>query len=195
MTSVMLDISMSVDGYVAGPNRSLEQPLGEGALHRWAAAVAGYREMHDKTGATVMGRKMFDGGTGPWDGDPNADGWWKDEPPFHHPVFVLTHHRRARLTKAATTFTFVTDGIESALEQARAVTPENEDVAVAGGADVAQQCLAAGLLDELHIHVLPVILGQGVRLFVDACSQLELDRVTTVPLPTGVTYFRYRVVT
>ena len=195
MTSVILDISMSLDGYVAGPNRSLEQPLGEGALHRFAAAVAGYREMHNKTGATVMGRKMFDGGTGPWDGDPNADSWWKDEPPFHHPVLVLTHHRRAPLTKAGTTFTFVTDGVESALEQARAVTPENEDVAVAGGGDVAQQCLAAGLLDELHIHVLPVILGQGVRLFGDARSQLELDRVTTAPLPTGVTYLRYRVVT
>jgi dihydrofolate reductase len=195
MTRVILDISMSLDGYVAGPNRSLGQPLGEGGLHRWAAAVASYRERHNTAGATVMGRKMFDGGTGRWDGDPNADGWWKDEPPFRHPVFVLTHYRRGPLTKAGTTFTFVTDGIHSALEQARAVTPEHEDVAVGGGADVARQCLAAGLLDELHLHVLPVLLGQGVRLFGDAGSRVELECVTTVQVPTGVTHSRYRVVT
>jgi dihydrofolate reductase len=191
MTSVMLDISMSVDGYVAGPNRSLEQPLGEGALHRWAAAVAGYREMHDKTGATVMGRKMFDGGTGPWDGDPNADGWWKDEPPFHHPVFVLTHHRRARLTKAATTFTFVTDGIEDAVEQATAAAGE-KDVLIAGGASAIQQYVRAGLVDEIQLHVVPVLLGGGVRLFDGLGGDIKLETTRVIEAP-GVTHVRLRV--
>ena len=117
------------------------------------------------TGATVMGRRMFSGGEGPWEDDPNADAWWGDDPPFHHPVFVLTHHAREPVAKqGGTTFTFVTDGIESALEQARAAAGD-KDVAVAGGANVAQQYLKAGLLDELQIHVAPVLLGDGVRLF------------------------------
>ena len=112
-----------------------------------------------------MGRKMFSGGDGPWESDPNADAWWGDDPPFHVPVFVLTHHEREPVVKeGGTTFTFVTDGIESALEQARAAA-EDKDVELSGGASVAQQYLSAGLLDELHIHVAPILLGGGVSLF------------------------------
>src|SRR5215203_3961125 len=152
-------------------------------LHEWAFAAQAWREAHGldggetnvdnevveegvlRVGATVMGRRMFSGGEGPWESDPNADAWWGDDPPFHHPVFVLTHHERGPLNKeGGTTFTFVTDGIESALEQARAAAGD-DDVAVAGGADVVQQYLRAGLLDEIQLHVAPVLLGDGVRLF------------------------------
>jgi dihydrofolate reductase len=139
--NLFLDISMSLDGFIAGPNRTLEEPLGEGGelLHQWGVATAAWRERHGKSGgeanvddqvmrevigraaATIMGRRIFSGGEGPWEDDPNADAWWGDEPPFHHPVFVLTHHARAPVTKqGGTTLTFVTDGIEAALEQALA---------------------------------------------------------------------------
>ena len=175
MAKLTLDISMSLDGFIAGPNQTLEEPLGKGGeqLHEWAFAARGWREAHGlsggetnadsevieeslrNTGATVMGRRMFSGGEGPWEDDPNADAWWGDDPPFHHPVFVLTHHAREPVTKqGGTTFTFVTDGIESALEQARAAAGD-KDVAVGGGANVAQQYLKAGLLDELQIHIAP----------------------------------------
>jgi dihydrofolate reductase len=157
MPKLKVDISMSLDGFVAGPNPTLEDPLGEGGerLHEWVLAVQGWRRMHGltggetnvdndvveeglrNTGATVMGRRMFSGGEGPWEDDPNADAWWGDDPPFHHPVFVLTHHAREPVNKeGGTTFTFVTDGIESALEQARAAAGD-KDVAVGGGANVA----------------------------------------------------------
>jgi dihydrofolate reductase len=147
-------------------------------------------------GATVMGRRMFSGGEGAWEDDPNADAWWGDDPPFHHPVFVLTHHPREPVTKqAGTTFTFVSDGIEVALEHARAAAGD-KDVAVGGGANVAQQYLKVGLLDELQIHVVPVLLGDGVRLFdshlADAPGELECTRV--IESPTGVAHLRYRVV-
>jgi dihydrofolate reductase len=215
MAKLRLDISMSLDGFVAGPNPTLDEPLGAGGeqLHEWVVAVAAWRETHGKSGgetnidndvvreaiqsagATVMGRRMFSGGQGPWEDDPMADGWWGDEPPFHHPVFVLTHHAREPLPKqGGTTFTFVTDGIESALEQARAAAGD-KDVAVGGGADAAQQYLKAGLLDELQLHVVPVLLGDGVRLLEhvgDAPGRLELTRV--LESPTGVTHQRYRVV-
>ena len=215
MSRLTLDISVSLDGFVAGPGRTLEEPLGAGGerLHEWALATASFREAHGReggergvddevvresvsnTGATVMGRRMFSGGDGPWADDPNADAWWGDDPPFHHPVFVLTHHPREPVTKSGgTTFTFVTDGIESALEQARAAAgPKN--VAVAGGAQVAQQYLAAGLLDELQLHVAPVLLGDGVRLFDnhvgDAPAELECTRV--IESPSGATHLSYRV--
>src|SRR5215210_5236992 len=164
MSKLKLDISTSLDGYVAGPNPSLDEPLGEGGeqLHEWAIAAASWRESHGLeggetdvddellrehlagVGATVMGRRMFSGGEGPWEDDPNADAWWGDEPPFRHPVFVLTHHEREPVEKeGGTTFTFVTDGIESAHEQARAAAGDM-DVLVSGGADVVQQYLAAG---------------------------------------------------
>jgi dihydrofolate reductase len=215
MGKLTLDISMSLDGFVAGPNQTLDEPLGEGGeqLHEWVVATASWRERHGKsagetnvdsevvdeairtTGATVMGRRMFSGGEGPWEDDPKADGWWGDDPPFRHPVFILTHHDREPVTKqGGTTFNFVTDGIEAALEQARAAAGD-KDVGVGGGANVVQQYLRAGLLDEMQIHVVPVLLGDGVRLFenhLDA-DQLELERTRVVESP-AVTHLRYRVV-
>jgi dihydrofolate reductase len=214
MTKLRLDISISLDGFVAGPNPTLEQPLGEGGeqLHEWVIATEAWRESHGReggeanrdsevteesvrsTGATVMGRKMFSGGEGPWESDPNADAWWGDDPPFHHPVFVLTHHPRETVEKqGGTTFTFVTDGIESALEQARAAAG-GKDVLIAGGGEVAQQYLRAGLLDELQVHVVPVLLGGGARLFGDLGAdppKLECIRVIESP---AVVHLRYRVV-
>jgi dihydrofolate reductase len=216
MAMLTLDISISLDGFVAGPNPTLAEPLGEGGerLHERAFAVAGFREQHGlsggetdvdndvveealaNTGATVMGRRMFSGGEGPWDEDPNADAWWGDDPPFHHPVFVLTHHAREPVTKqGGTTFTFVTEGIEAALEQA-VEAAAGKDVAVGGGANVAQQHLKAGLLDELQIHVVPVLLGDGVRLFEEhlASAPGDVERTRVVESPTGVTHLKYRVV-
>jgi dihydrofolate reductase len=212
MTRLICDISMSLDGFVAGPHPSLEDPLGEGGeqLHEWAFAAQAWREQHGRsggepnvdsgvvaellqtTGATVMGRRMFSGGEGGWEDDPKADGWWGDDPPFHHPVFILTHHPREPVTKqGGTTFTFVTDGIESALEQARAAAG-GKDVAVAGGGKAIQQYLAAGLLDELQIHLVPVFLHDGVRLLDNlGNAQVELDRVIESP---AATHLRYRVV-
>jgi dihydrofolate reductase len=131
---------------------------------------------------------MFSGGQGPWEDDPNADAWWGDDPPFKVPVFILTHHAREPETKGGTTFTFVTDGIESALEQARAAAGDR-DVLVAGGADVAQQYLAAGLLDELDIHIAPVLLGDGVRLF-DGTGVVPLECLSASGSPV-VTHLRY----
>jgi dihydrofolate reductase len=213
MPKLTFDISMSLDGYVAGPNQTLKEPLGRGGeqLHEWVVALAAWREQHDKPGgevnastevveeglqargATIMGRRMFSGGEGPWEEDPNPDAWWGDDPPFHHPVFVLTHHPREPMEKeGGTTFTFVTDGIESALEQARAAAGE-KDVAIGGGGETVQQYLRAGLVDEFHVSVVPVFLGPGgVRLFDDLPPdlRLELDRVVDAP---GVTHLRYRV--
>jgi dihydrofolate reductase len=143
------------------------------------------------TGAVVMGRRMFSGGAGPWADDPNADAWWGDDPPFHVPVFVLTHHARETVAKqGGTSFTFVTDGIESALEQARAAAGD-KDISLAGGAEAAQQYLRAGLLDELQVHVVPLLLGGGVSLFgsldIDP-AELEQTRVIASPLVTHVRY-------
>jgi dihydrofolate reductase len=213
--ALTLDITMSLDGFIAAPNASLEHPLGEGGerLHEWAFAAQSWREQHghsggednedskiikeatEATGAVIMGRKMFSGGEGPWEDDPNAHGWWGDEPPFHVPVFVLTSHaREAKPMQGGTTFTFVTDGIESALEQAQAVAGE-KNVAIAGGANVAQQYLRAGLLDEMQIHVAPLLLGGGVRLFDDQAGakhpEVEATRVIQSP---AVTHLRYRVI-
>lgn len=214
MPKLKLDISMSLDGYVAAPDQSLEDPLGKGGmrLHEWVFGLKTFRERHGMSGgetnaddeivaetvrgigAVVMGRKMFSGGQGPWESDPNADAWWGDDPPFHVPVFVLTHHEREPLVKqGGTTFTFVTDGTESALEQAREAAGD-QDISLAGGATVAQQYLAAGLLDELQIHLVPVVLGGGVRLFdgaVPAPVELEAERVVASP---AVTHLRFRVV-
>jgi dihydrofolate reductase len=215
MPKLKVDISISLDGFVAGPNQTLDEPLGRGGelLHEWAFAARAWREAHGleggetnvdsevveegiaAVGATVMGRRMFSGGDGPWEDDPNADAWWGDDPPFHHPVFVLTHHERERVTKeGGTTFTFVTDGIESALEQARAAAGEG-DVAVAGGADVIQQYLAAGLVDEIQLHVAPLLLGGGVRLFDGPVPDppYALERTWVTESPTGVTHVKYAV--
>jgi dihydrofolate reductase len=209
MTRLFCDISMSLDGFVAGPNQTLEQPLGEGGekLHEWAFGLASFRERHGleggetnadsevveetlrTTGAVVMGRRMFSGGEGPWQDDPNADGWWGDDPPFRVPVFVLTQHARETVIKqGGTSFTFVTDGIKSALDQARAAAG-TKDVLVAGGASVVQQYLEAGLLDELQIHLAPVLLGEGVRLFDRlAPAELEATRVIASPAVTHLTF-------
>jgi dihydrofolate reductase len=207
--AVLFEISMSLDGYVAGPDPDTEDPLGRGGeqLHEWVVASSSWREAHGKeggeknadsdvaaesiarTGATIMGRRMFSGQEGPW-GDEPFQGWWGDDPPFHHPVFVLTSHEREPLTLSDTTFTFVTDGIESALDQARAAAGD-KDVKVAGGANVGRQYVNAGLVDEIDIHLAPVLLGGGARLFDDKPARLELVRVIQSPV---VTHLRYRPV-
>jgi dihydrofolate reductase len=205
MTQVLLEITMSLDGYVAGPDASLEDPLGIGgmALHEWVFRLAAWRAEHGleggeededgelvratvaRTGSVVMGRRMFSGGAGPWEDDPNANGWWGDEPPFHVPVFVVTHHAREPLALSDTTFTFV-DGVEAAVEQARAAAGER-DVHVSGGAEIAQQCLRAGLVDELLLHVAPILLGSGRRLFEETGALGLTDaRITASPHVTHV---------
>ena len=201
---------MSLDGFIAGPNQSEENPLGEGGeqLHEWALGLEAWRRPHGheggevnasteimeesqaNLGATLMGRNMF-GGRGPWGDDP-WNGWWGTDPPFHRPVFILTHHARERVTmEGGTSFNFVTEGIESALEQAREAAGD-EDVGLSGGADVAQQYLKAGLIDEIQLHLVPVLLGDGARLFdgIDPGRELEIDRVVTSP---AVTHLRYLV--
>ena len=211
MERLTCDLSMSLDGYVAGPNQTLEQPLGRGGerLHEWAFRLKSFRERHgmpggesgpdddivkewlDANGAVVMGRRMFSGGEGPWEDDPNADGWWGDDPPFHVSVFVLTHHPRDPVVKGGgTSFTFVTEGIEAALEQARAAAG-GKDVQVGGGAELVQQYLNAGLLDELNIHLVPVLLGNGGIRLLDRLEPTELE-LTRVIQSGAVTHLRYR---
>ena len=210
MSRVTCDLSMSLDGYVAGPNQTLEEPLGRGGeqLHEWAMRVNSFREQHgmgtgetgtdddvvrewtESTGAHVMGRRMFSGGVGPWDADPNADGWWGDDPPFRAPVFVLTHHAREPVTTPnGTSYTFVTDGIESALEQARTAAGA-KNVHIGGGASVVQQALQAGVLDELNIHLVPVLLGSGGVRLLDGLEPRELE-LTRVIEGRHVTHLRY----
>jgi dihydrofolate reductase len=202
MGSVTCQISVSLDGFAAGPNQRLEHPLGEGGerLHEWFFGTPGRPPADDdariaeealaSAGAHVMGRRMFGGGDGAW--DPSWRGWWGEDPPFHAPVFVLTHHPRDPLPmQGGTTFTFVTEGIEAALEQARAAAGDR-DVAIAGGASTVQQYLAAGLLDELHLHVAPVLLGAGERLF-EHVGRPALEPVQAIHSP-AVTHVRYRVV-
>lgn len=196
MSRVTCDLTVSLDGFVAGPNQSPDKPLGEGgeSLHRWqfeereasAAEIAGILE----AGAYIMGRNMFAGpGSGPWDQE--WRGWWGEEPPYHAPVFVLTHHQREPLAmEGGTTFHFVTDGIESALAQAREAAGDR-DVAIAGGAQTARQFLSAGLMDELRLHISPVILGGGERLL-DGVGGVTLEPIEA--RGTGlVTHVRYRV--
>jgi dihydrofolate reductase len=197
---------MSLDGFVAGPRQSMQEPLGKGGeqLHEWVIALETWRRAHGKEGgdvnentrvmeaeiayigATIMGRKMFGGGPGPWSKTDPWIGWWGRNPPFHHAVFVLTEHEREPLVlDGGTTFTFVTDGIESALEQARRAAG-GKDVALAGGARAAQQYLNAGLVDEMQLHVVPTLLGGGERLF-DTVDDLHgLVLVETVAAPNVV---------
>ena len=210
MSKVRVHISVSADGYVAGPNQTPEEPLGEGGeqLHEWAISLAQWRKSHGReggevnlstavledaqanVGAEIMGRGKFGGGPGPWPEEP-WNGWWGDDPPFHFPVFVLTSHAREPLTLSDTTFTFVTDGIEAALEQARAAAGE-KDVTIGGGAKTINQYLSAGLVDELELHVAPVVLGGGARLFDGVGPDLRLEQLRAVDAP-GVTHLKYRV--
>jgi dihydrofolate reductase len=197
---------MSLDGFVAGPNQSLQEPLGVGGerLHEWAIALETWRRAHGmpggdvnestrvmerevaNIGATIMGRNMFGGGRGPWSTTEPWTGWWGKNPPFHHPVFVLTHHAREPLVmEGGTTFTFVTDGIESALDQARAAAGA-KDVALSGGAQAAREYLGAGLVDEMQLHLVPTLLGDGERLFDNVADLHGLTLVETVATPNVV---------
>jgi dihydrofolate reductase len=207
MSKLRFTISMSLDGFVAGPRQSVEDPLGIGGerLHEWAVSLAAWRAMHGMpggevnestrvleesmadVGATIMGRNMFGGHPGAWDAGKPWNGWWGDNPPFHHPVFVLTHHARAPLAlEGGTTFTFVTGGIHQALEQARKAAG-GKDVALAGGAKAANQYLAEGLVDEMRINLVPVLLGDGERLFDGVGGDLHgLELARTVATPKVV---------
>ena len=211
MARLRFNISMSLDGFIAGPNQSKENPLGEGGeqLHEWALELEAWRKPHgldggeinastevmerslENLGAIVMGRNMF-GGEGPW-GDEPWDGWWGDNPPFHMPVFIVTHHAREPVTKeGGTTFTFVTDGIDAALDRARDAAG-GKDIGLSGGANIAQQYLKAGLVDEMELHVVPVLLGAGARLFDNLeAAKIELDCTRVIEAP-GVTHLTYRI--
>jgi dihydrofolate reductase len=201
MSNVLVNITMSLDGYVAGPNDGPELGLGEGGerLHEWVFNLASWRGPHGleggetnvdseildetikATGAVIVGRRMFD----------NARGWG-EEPPFHVPVFVLTHEPREDLVKADTTFIFVSDGIDSALKQARAAAG-SKDVSIGGGANTIQQFLNAGLVDEIHLHVAPLLLGGGIRLLDNLQPGIELEKTRVIDSPQ-VTHLRFRVV-
>ena len=212
MSKVRAHISMSLDGYVAGPNQSEENPLGEGGelLHDWVTRLKAWRELHgmeggednissaivqeekDSVGAEIMGRGMFgppEGG--PW--DESWHGWWGEDPPFHKPVFVLTHHEREPLTLSDTTFTFVTDGVESALAQAREAAGD-KDVFIGGGASIINQYLAAGLVDEIELHVVPLVLGSGARMLEGVGPEIKLEQLRAIDAP-GVAHLKYRIVT
>jgi dihydrofolate reductase len=214
MTSLKYSTSMSLDGFVAGVDQSRENPLGVNGmlLHEWLRVLAVWRkeagvggdgetnastrvieEEDANVGAIIMGRNMFGGGPGPW-GEHPWNGWWGDDPPYHLPVFVLTHHARPRLEmEGGTSFTFVTEGLGAALDMARHAA-NGQDVVVSGGASVAKQCIAAGMIDQILIHLVPVFLGAGIRLFDDpALHEVKLTQVRAIEAP-GVTHVTYRVV-
>lgn len=210
VSKLSLRISMSFDGYTSGPDQSLKAPLGVGGerLHEWVVALRAWRSAHGKPGgednqssrvfeaeianigATIMGRHMFGGEPGGWDATKPWRGWWGENPPFHHPVFVLTHYEREPLTmQGDTTFHFITNGIESALEQARRAAG-SKDIALAGGAKICRQYLNAGLVDEMLIHQVPTLLGDGERLFAGVSDLHGLELVETVAAP-NVTHFKF----
>jgi dihydrofolate reductase len=214
MGEVRVHMTMTLDGYVAGPNQSVDHPFGVGTdhLNDWMFRLKSVREQFGEeggetgasddvfrervanVGATIMGRNMFGGGPGPWGEEP-WNGWWGDDPPYHTPVFVLTHHPREPLVmQGGTTFHFVTDGIEAALELARAAAGAR-DIVIGGGANVVQQYLAAGLVDEVEVHLVPLILGGGERLFDHLGGrELTFEPVRTVQ-GSGVTHLKYRAPT
>jgi dihydrofolate reductase len=212
MSKLRFKISMSLDGFVAGPDQSVVNPIGVGGmgLHEWVFPLKVWREMHGQEGgevnessrvieeglanigATIMGRNMFGGHPGPWDANSPWNGWWGVDPPFHHPVFVLTHHARKPLVlEGGNVFAFVTDGPESALEQAGRAA-RGKDVSLAGGANAARQYLKAGLVDEMEINLVPVLLGGGERLFADGADLqgLELVRTTAAPRVTHLKFVK-----
>lgn len=211
MAKVRFAISVSLDGYVAGPNQSVDNPLGIGGegLHEWALALEAWRKPHGmeggevnestavmeeyntNVGATIMGRNMFGGHPGPWDESSPWMGWWGSNPPFHRPVFVLTHYAREPLVmEGGTTFYYVTEGPEAALEQARRAAGD-QDVMIAGGANAAQQYLRAGVVDEMDLSISPVLLGGGERLFENGGTDMHgLRLVRTIGAP-GVVHLKF----
>ena len=214
MTEQLLRVQnfmLTRDGYGAGEGQSLERPFGHldpGQLASWAGATASWpnrtdpggsrglddyftRDYARNIGAEIMGANKFSPHRGPWE-DHEWQGWWGEDPPFHTPVFVLTHHPREPLTLSDTTFTFVTDGIESALEQASQAA-RGKDVIIGGGAATINQYLAGGLVDEIELHVVPILLGGGARLFADVDPGLRLEQRRALDAP-GVAHLKYRVV-
>jgi dihydrofolate reductase len=211
MPKLRFNIAISVDGYVAGPSQSEENPIGIGGmqLHDWLFPLASFRAIHggeggevnassqvfeerfENIGATIMGRNMFGPVRGSWGNSPWR-GWWGEDPPFHNPVFILTHHPHEELKMdGGTTFHFVTSGVEAALEQAREVAGD-ADISLAGGASVARQYLRAGLVDEMELSIVPLLLGGGERLL-DDLDGLKLEQLGAVEAP-GVTHLKYRVI-
>ena len=206
-------LSMSIDGYVAGPDQRLEQPLGVGGerLHEWVLETRTGREMiigesggttgvddaviaagFENIGATIMGRNMFGPVRGPWAPVAGEEwrGWWGDEPVYHHPVFVLTHHAHDPIVmEGGTTFHFVTDGIESALDQARSAAG-TKDIRLGGGAETVREYLRAGLVDDLRIAISPTLLGAGERLFDDLGDALDRYELASVTPGEGATHVR-----
>ncbi|MDP9234435.1 MAG: dihydrofolate reductase family protein [Actinomycetota bacterium] len=212
MGTFRFQLAMSLDGFVAGPHQSEENPLGVGGLelHAWAFELAAWRRdqgleggevnastevmeaIQSNIGAYVMGRNMFGGGPGPWSEANPWNGWWGDDPPYHASVFVLTHHSREPVRmEGGTTFNFVTDGIESAFDQAKRAAG-GKDVLLAGGADAVHQYLAAGMVDEFDLHVVPLLLGDGERLF-ENVGGLKVKQIHAVEAP-AVTHIKYRVI-
>lgn len=211
MSRLRFGISVSLDGFVAGPDATVEEPLGRGgeAIHQWVVRLQSWRQAHGleggtvspdddvmkastaNVGATIMGREMFGGQPGPWNETEPWRGWWGEKPPFKHPVFVLTHYAREPLVfDNGTSFTFVTDGIEAALEQARQAAG-GRDVHIGGGGETGSQYLAAGLVDVLELHLVPILLGGGARLFQGAGSDMHgLELVSTVQ-GDGVVHLRF----
>jgi len=212
MGMIRYGASISLDGFAAGPDQGPENPLGVGGmqLHGWMRELAVWRkragigeggaenasaEVLKAAGANlrayVMGRNMFGGGPGRWGDDP-WNGWWGENPPFHLPVFVVTHHPRPPLEcDGGTTFTFVTEGPEAAVARAREAAGDG-DVLIVRGATVARECLEAGLVDELTLDLVPVLLGAGVRLFDGTSLPIELEQTSVVEAP-GVVHLTYRV--
>lgn len=210
MSRVRYRVSISLDGYVCGPNQSKQHPQGEGGmkLHAWVFPTRAFRQLLklgeggeegvssdvvqravDGVGATIMGRNMFGGQPGPWNPDDPWNGWWGDEPPFHHPVFVLTHHARPPLALVGTTFTFVTDGLDRALARAREAAA-GKDIVLGGGAHVARLALKAGIIDDMLLHQVPILLGAGERLFEGVTDLRGLALREVLPAP-GVTHLRF----
>jgi dihydrofolate reductase len=211
MGRVICHQSISLDGFTAGPNQSFDNPIGEGGmrLHEWMFGTAAWARMQGLpngaegpdsavveelssnagVGATIMGRNMFGGGHSDW--DPAWKGWWGDNPPYHHATFVLTHHPREPVPmQGGTTFYFVTDGIESALRQAREAAG-GKSVQIAGGASTVRQFIRAGHLDELYLHIVPIVLGNGERLLEDV-GDPRMTPVEVIASP-AVTHIRYRI--